>query len=394
MNTPDERAPNSESADPLQSAMPDAPEATAESSSEFAANGIRLGLGEWLSVLVLVLLITAVAPALSSIFEPLPRGAFPPHYRLPYALSEDYWLYQKHVTRACRDKRIVAIGDSVIWGEYVRPSETLTHFLNANAPANRHFANAGLNGSHPLALEGLVECHTSRLRNAAVLLHANLLWMSSPERDLQTSKEQPFNHPQLVPQLWRSPPAYRATGDQRLGAAIDQRLNYRQWVRHLRVAYLDGMDLHGYSLEHPYQLRVPPPQPPGFLPEDAPHSRPIVWTDKGIPLQDFEWVPADRSLQWKAFQRTVQLLKARGNRVFVLVGPFNEHLLTEASRKRYGKLKDDVSRWLEQQQVPHLAPAVLASDQYGDASHPLAAGYKRLAGRLHASAAFRWWLEE
>jgi hypothetical protein len=85
----------------------------------------------------------------------------------------------------------------------------------------------------------------------------------------------------------------------------------------------------------------------------------------------------------------VELLRQRGNRVFVLVGPFNEHLLTPDSRERYQKVKAVIAAWLEEKQVPHAVPSPLPSEQYGDASHPLAGGYKQLARQLAKESFFR-----
>ena len=73
----------------------------------------------------------------------------------------------------------------------------------------------------------------------------------------------------------------------------------------------------------------------------------------------------------------------------VLVGPFNEHLLTAGSRRRYQRVKSGIPAWLRQEGIPHAAPPALPSAEYGDASHPLAAGYRRLAGELVQDAHFR-----
>jgi hypothetical protein len=78
----------------------------------------------------------------------------------------------------------------------------------------------------------------------------------------------------------------------------------------------------------------------------------------------------------------VEILRQRGNKVLVLVGPFNEHLLTSVSRQRYQEVKVTIAAWLEAQQVPHVVPPPLPSEQYGDASHPLAEGYAALARQL------------
>ena len=60
----------------------------------------------------------------------------------------------------------------------------------------------GLNGLFPLAQEGLIDCWAGSLRHQKVLLHCNLLWMTSPKADLSTDKEERFNHSRLVPQFF------------------------------------------------------------------------------------------------------------------------------------------------------------------------------------------------
>jgi hypothetical protein len=75
--------------------------------------------------------------------------------------------------------------------------------------------------------------------------------------------------------------------------------------------------------------------------------------------------------------------------VFVLVGPFNEHLLNPASLQRYREVQATIAAWLKAKQVPHALPPALPSAEYGDASHPLAGGYARLAGQLLETAGFR-----
>ena len=51
-------------------------------------------------------------------------------------------------------------------------------------------------------------------------------------------------------------------------------------------------------------------------------------------------------MQWRFFKSAVARLRARGNRVVVLVGPFNTHLLTPAGRAGHGSLRANVLRWL------------------------------------------------
>jgi hypothetical protein len=85
----------------------------------------------------------------------------------------------------------------------------------------------------------------------------------------------------------------------------------------------------------------------------------------------------------------VNLLKRRGNSVFVLVGPFNEHMLRQQSSQAYQGRRRSVQAWLEQQQIPHFVPAALPSEYYADASHPLADGYRLLAKQMLEDESFR-----
>ena len=174
-------------------------------------NGMRLNARHWLSVAVIVTIVLIATPWAWKKVERFETG---PDYRIPYQLSKDYLLYERALQRLPAVD-LPIIGDSVIWGEYVQPDGTLSHFLNKEgaAPGNllsgsraANFVNAGVNGMFPLALEGLVRYYGAPLRHRKVILHYNMLWMSSPKADLHTQKEERFNHADLVPQFCpRSP---------------------------------------------------------------------------------------------------------------------------------------------------------------------------------------------
>jgi hypothetical protein len=93
-------------------------------------------------------------------------------------------------------------------------------------------------------------------------------------------------------------------------------------------------------------------------------------------------------------QRTLKWLDDRGNEVFVIVGPLNEHMLSPTSRQTYRQLTQGVADWLRANQIEYYAPDVLPSDEYADVSHPLPAGYQRLAEQLHHDAAFVRWQDK
>src|SRR5262249_41112483 len=99
-------------------------------------------------------------------------------YRVPTDLSEDYWLYERHATQAATRYDTLVLGDSVVWGEYTTRQETLSHYLN-ELEGRERYANLGLLGGHPLALEGLVAYYAGSVTNKNVLLHCNPLWLTS-----------------------------------------------------------------------------------------------------------------------------------------------------------------------------------------------------------------------
>ena len=202
-----------------------------------------------------------------------------------------------------------------------------------------------------------------------------------------------FNHPDLVPQFYPRIPCYRASISERLGIVVGRSVAFFGWAEHLRIAYFGGDDLSHWTIEHPYEnpatavtLELPSPDEP---PSPPPDPRP--WTEKGIRKFTPEWVALDASLQWRFFQRTVRLLQQRGNRVFALVGPFNEHMLTEEGLKGYTERKEQVAAWLAHpsQAVPHCVPTPLPSRAYADLSHPTAEGYRLLARQLSEQETFQ-----
>lgn len=281
------------------------------------------------------------------------------------------------------------LGDSVVWGHYVSKEETLSSYLSQQG--KRPFVNLGVDGVHPAALAGLIEYHAGPIAGHRVLLQCNPLWMSSKQHDLQIDKQFNFQHPRLVPQFSPAIPCYQESLANKLSIVVDRNLAIFGWANHLRAAYFGNSDLQNWTLEHPYgnpvravTLRLPSPnEEPNPPPGDQP------WTRRKIGKFNPAWVELDRSFQWQSFRRAVELLQARGNRVFVLVGPFNEHMLKEKSLAVYQDLKAGIGAWLAEQRIPHFVPAALPSDLYADASHPLGKGYAMLAGQLLECPAFQ-----
>lgn len=346
------------------------------------SNSIRLTSGQWAGVAFFTLLFILLGPTL---WQKVETFALESDYRMPRDLGYDYWLYERYAGLAAARYDTLIVGDSVVWGEYTRRTETLSHYLNARVGKEK-YANLGLDGAHPLALAGLIEHYAGGVRGKNVVVQCNPMWLREPKTDLQDEKSD-VNHPRLIPQFSPHIPNYREEISPRLGVLVEQRLPFSKWTSHLQQTYY-GADLPSWTKDHPYEnplgplLRGLPP------PDDSLSHLPQPWYERGITTQDFPWVDLQTSLQWPAFQRVVETLQQRGNRVFVVVGPFNEHMLTPPSLERYRRLKVAIANWLTARQVAHAVPAALPSALYGDASHPLASGYDMLAGVLLENPAF------
>ncbi len=371
----------------------------------FGVNAMRLDAKHWLAALAILL---GCFLGLPRIWKQIERFDTGPDYRIPYLLSKDYWLYQRRLEQIADRMKVPVLGDSVIWGEYVRPSGTLTHFLNHETRQPERFINCGVNALFPLAMEGLVEYYGAALHDRKLIVHCNVLWMSSPRADLSTKKEESFNHSRLVPQFTPRIPCYRADTAERLSAVIERNVRLFGWVGHMDDAYFDQRSIPGWTLQEngsdpphcPNAWRNPLAQitltVPGE-PEDDPQRGPTSqrhkpWTDGGAKPSRFDWVGLDTSLQWRAFQRVIGLLRDRGNNVLVVLGPFNEALVAEEQRPSLRKLRNGVGAWLVENHIAHIIPESLPSHLYADASHPLTDGYALLAKRISQEAAFQKWL--
>jgi hypothetical protein len=351
---------------------------TAEASLTAFSNAVRLTGRDWIVVGLFTLVLVLFGP---SLWERVERFDPEPDYRIPYDLSADYWLYARYARLAAARQETLLVGDSVVWGEYVVPQQTLSHYLNEQGGKPR-FANLGLDGTHPVVLAELVEHYGAGITGKKVVLQWNPLWLTSPRNDLQTEGDYPFNHPRLLPQFRPHIPLYKEQLSARIGIEVEKRVPFTSWTAHLQQAYFDRMDLPSWTLEHPYENPLKPIRQ-GLPPSDNRlrwSSDP--WSKRGIQRQDFPWVDLATSLQWHAFQRTVEVLQSRRNQVFVVVGPFNEHLLLEKSRNEYHQIKGRVEAWLKEKGVAYAAPSPLPSELYADASHPLAEGYALLARQL------------
>jgi len=355
-----------------------------------ASSEVRLSPRQWVVALAIVAAAFLLLPRLWQRLEPIKAGD---HARVPYSLGNDYWIYGRYSRLASPKADCLVIGDSVIWGHYVPSHETLSAHLSRQS-SDLHFANLGVDGIHPAAMAGLLEYYGGDIARQRVLLHCNLLWMSSRRHDLQVQKDFSFNHPALVPQFWPRIPCYSEPLSGRLGIVIGRHVPMFAWGRHLQMAYFGNSDLPSWTLERPYgnplsavTLDLPSPDEP---PSPPPVAEP--WTKMHFEKFNAAWVELDTSLQWRSFARAIKVLQRRGNQVFVVVGPFNEHMLTDKSQEVYRQRLRHVGAWLAEHEVSHLVAETLPSDDYADASHPLSGGYARLAQQLWKDKAFTSWM--
>jgi hypothetical protein len=376
-----------------------------------SVNEMRLGPRHWLAAVAILL---GCAWGIPRLWKHVERFETGPDYRIPYQLSKDYWLYQWRLERiaaaAAAPAPVPVLGDSVIWGEYVRPDGTLPHFLGQETGQPGRFVNCGVNGLFPLAMEGLLRDYGGSLRRCKVIVHCNVLWMSSPRADLSSKKEQEFNHSRLVPQFSPRIPCYRADASERLSAVIERHVGFFGWVSHLDNVSFDQRSIPAWTLQaddsqpprYPNAWRDPLKQITLAVPTEAdddpdrgpasPRHKPWTAGEAAAPAR-FEWVDLDASLQWPAFQRLVGLLQGRGCDVLVVLGPFNEHMVAQKQRPAFHKLREGIATWLAAWHIPHVLPETLPSELYADASHPLTEGYHELARGICRAPAFREWLE-
>ncbi|MDP6543934.1 MAG: hypothetical protein QGH60_08065 [Phycisphaerae bacterium] len=353
----------------------------------FAANNVRLSPREWIIALGIAAAILAAIPFAWEQIEPI---RIETNHRMPFSLGNDYWTYDRYCDKISADRdTTLVVGDSVIWGHFVGKDQTLPAHLN-RAPGDARFANMGVDGIHPAALAGLMEHYGRGISGRKVILHCNLLWMSSPRGDLSGGKERSINHPDLIGQFIQRPECYDRPKAHRLGVLIARKVPVFAWADHMHIAYFDNSDLPTWTIDNPranpadaITLKLPSPDEP---PTPKPDIRP--WIEKDIGQFDPPWVDLDDSFQWRCFKRTIDILAARGNRVFVVVGPFNEHMLTKRSLAAYMTLTAKAHTWLGDHDIPHYVPKPLPSGTYADASHPLDEGYVLLARQLLANEAF------
>ncbi|MBT4482690.1 MAG: hypothetical protein HOC71_03320 [Candidatus Latescibacteria bacterium] len=355
----------------------------------FSSNTIRLSWKNWVVVICIFILIFSLFPQFWGAIEKFNPSS---SYRLPYILSSDYWMFRQWCKSACTEYPALIIGDSVVWGQYVRKDRTLSHFLNDMAGKDM-FANTGVDGIHPAAMVGLINYFGKDIEHKNVIINLNPLWMSSIKHDLSSEEEFRFNHPRLVPQIIPDIACYRPSFNVIMGVVLERNIPFFSWLNHIRINHFENLNIQNWNIQNPYvnplsviNLEIP-------VPDNNPKSKPITWQERGIKTQNFPWIPADESFQWSSFKRVIKILIERENNIYILFGPFNPYILTEESYQRFQSMKSDMEKWFLENNLSYYSVPDLPSDYYADGSHPLKEGYKKIAVDLFKTESFKKWMK-
>ena len=76
----------------------------------FSSNVMRLTMGQWFIVIVTIGVLLGLT---SPVWKYIEKWEHPVDYRIPYALSRDYWLYQRHLEQSVAEisQPVFVVGD-------------------------------------------------------------------------------------------------------------------------------------------------------------------------------------------------------------------------------------------------------------------------------------------
>ena len=340
-----------------------------------------------LKITVPIFVAVAAASLLPRIFPCVDTTQFGGNYRVPYSLGEDYFLYEKYAETVAASGRTAVIGDSVIWGHYTGNSGNLTAHLNSCAGAGK-FANAGIDGIHPVALYGLIDSYCGSLKNGKVVIGINLLWMSSPKHDLSGGVNTSINHRALLPQICAKIPAYSPEVEERLTLLARRDIVFFSWIDHIRSSLFAHSNIFRWTMENPRTCprRYFSHDDESFTPPDPVHPDRMTG-------RDMDWVRPESSFQWRYMLASVRRLKEQGNRVVAVITPFNSFMLTGKGRAERDAIILQIQQELAADGVAALLPVLDRPEYFADLSHPVAEGYAVMASWLAGNSDFKLFME-
>lgn len=354
----------------------------------FSSNAVRLSPKEWaVTIILLALVVLIIFPLTWQRLEKFERGA---NFRLAQHYRDDYWLFAKWARTASKEYPIIFLGDSVIWGIYVGNDSALPARMN-NLSGKNKVANLAIDGLHCVALESLLKYYGLAISHKKVILHFNPLWLNSRKFDLSGEKEFPIHHPRLLPQWLPRIKSYQDGLEVKAGIIQERYLPHISLINHLRLYHFGNKNFSQWVVDNPYKnpfaqisLRV-------HVASEKSRSEVKNWQERKLSIQNWQWVSLTDSFQWKYFVKSIKLLQSKGNKVFIMVGPINPHMLTPESLRRYRALQSDIAVWLEQNHIDYFIVPDMPSHLYVDASHPLKEGYDIIAQRMFTDDKFLNW---
>jgi len=333
-----------------------------------------------LSILIISLAIIAVI-TIPKTFPLINETKFTENYRIPYHAGEDYFLFKKHAKFISKTGDIPLIGDSVIWGHYVKEEETLSACLNKKFSIK--FRNSAIDGVHPAAMNGLVENFYDDIKNKKIILGINLLWMSSSRHDLSGEKNNEINHKALLPQFFYNIPSYQPEIEERLSFVIKKNFEFLLWIDHIKINKFASNSFYSWTMENRDKNIID-----FFIPQQTEFIPPQAMETKTFTQRDVQWIDVDKSLQWQFTLKTIELLKNRKNSILAIITPFNKYMMTPRSVAKMESIINTMENELQREGVNVIALPMLLPEEFADGSHPTSKGYQKIAAHLSQSSDF------
>lgn len=362
------------------------------STSVSNSNSMILSLREWIAAIVIAVAVTAVIYYGWGSWEHYAPG--PDHRETCWAeLQSDYWAYMRWCRHARDRYDALLIGDSVVWGQEVDNDETISHYLN-DYLGSEMIANMANDGLFMAGIRGFVRYYGDYLDNTNAIVQFNPLWMTSPRRDLRSDTRANYHHPRLIPQF-DSRITYYHDLNTRIGYRMEHIFRVFPFVRHLMANYYDNTSISGWMMNNPYRCPFSAITFQSATVMAEKQGKGIDWETKGMKQSDEPFVDPEESIQFECFLDALEGLTKKNTRVFVMIGPFNDHWLTPESRERLYAMIEKVKTVFDEKGYPYYdsITAGLPSKTFGDSCHLLREGHDILAKGMTADPAFRRWID-
>lgn len=357
-----------------------------------ASNAVFLGGWQWILALVISEIVISIVYFGWDSWERYEPG--PDHRETCWAeLQSDYWAYMRWMKKARETYNILLLGDSVVWGQEVDYDETISHYLNEYL-GTTHVANMGNDGLFMAGINGIIRYYGDYLDNTKVILQCNPLWMSNPRRDLRGKKKSRYHHPRLIPQFDSRINYYHHLST-RLGYQLEHYFRVFTFIRHLMANYYENKSISSWMMDHPYEF---PFATITFEAADVmaeKQGQGIDWKAKQLKRADDPFMNPDDSIQFGLFLDAIERLQEKNTSVFVMIGPYNNHYLTDQSKEKLFSMVERIKESLDERRIPYYDTftAGLPSNAFSDSCHMLKEGHEILARKMTANQSFISWVQ-